>query len=427
MSEEENTEEGEKPAANSMAAFSDKLTDVGDALDLLYITKNVSGRLKFREKWPEVADYLFGPELIKYDTEGVEDKEHRAQLEEEANDRRIALKATIAEIVDKSVDAGSLLFDYVGEVIDTYGVYISTYLYAEDVVERVRPGLLATRETKSDDSESQEGQSGQAEAVPGDDLADTTSISNVSEDLNIEKDDMADTAVVAEEKEEKEEGEKAPVSDEKLSDEEKALLSNSVEISEDVKPIETAAPDTAAPPPLPPEAPVEQAGNQPPTPTAPPPLPEAADAVKPIETSAPPPLPEAPTDQAAEQPSAPPPPPPPPPVSPEASPAEQASTPPLPPEAPPAPPPVEQATAPPPIPETAPSEVPSIDTNQTSGQNPAPPVESVPDVLKPPPAVTEESPAAQETKKVEELTLPQAAKAEKGVYMAMFNALAKVA
>lgn len=136
------------PKANSRVAFSDRLDDLTAALSLLFIRNNASGRNKFREKWPEVALYLFGEDLIRYDNEGAtefEHREHRTKLEEEAGLRRIDLKRTIAELEDKSVKAGALEFDYVGSVIDKYGAGISVLLYAENIIERVRPGVISRK------------------------------------------------------------------------------------------------------------------------------------------------------------------------------------------------------------------------------------------------------------------------------------------
>ncbi len=136
----------ETPTTDSMAAFSNQLDNLKDALDLLYISYNASGRNKFRDKLPSIAQYIFGDELIKYDNEGVADPDHRIKLENDADDRRIALKITISEIVEKSVDSGSLMFDYVGQVIDEYGAEVSQFLYADDIIERVRPNLLSSIE-----------------------------------------------------------------------------------------------------------------------------------------------------------------------------------------------------------------------------------------------------------------------------------------
>ncbi len=153
----DNKAEEENPKSNSMAAFSPQMTDFAEALDVLYIRNNASGRNKFKEKWPDAAQYLFGAQLIQYDYEGPKDLDHRKQLEEEASERRLALREILVELVDKSVDAGALQFEYVGEVIDKVGPLLSTFFYAEDVIERVRPGVLAKvrdeQENGSDNTE----------------------------------------------------------------------------------------------------------------------------------------------------------------------------------------------------------------------------------------------------------------------------------
>lgn len=158
MSEVEEVEEvggGLGPISNSMAAFSDKLNDLSDALNLLYIINNASGRHRFRDKWPEVAEFLFDEQLTIFDVEGFEydERPKRSELEEEADFRRIDLKKVISEIVEESVHAGSLQFDYVGGVVDKYGAKMSTYLYDRSVIERVRPGLMAELEVEEKEKE----------------------------------------------------------------------------------------------------------------------------------------------------------------------------------------------------------------------------------------------------------------------------------
>lgn len=143
MSEPEVKEEG---APNSdtvqMAAFSDHRDELFTALDMLYIYGNASGRNKFRERWPDVAAYIFGEQLIVFDDDGTTDFDLRKNLEEEADSRRFFLKETIEDMVDKSVDSGMLQFDYVGKVVDAFGPLVSVFLYSETVIERVRPGAL---------------------------------------------------------------------------------------------------------------------------------------------------------------------------------------------------------------------------------------------------------------------------------------------
>ncbi len=218
------------PTINSMAAFSNQLQELTDSLNLLYIRNNASGRNKFRHKWPDVALFILGEQLIQFDNKGVtssEDRERRSELEAEAGGRRIQIKQTISEIVEKSVDQGSLLFDYVGGVVDIYGGGISRFLYAEDVIERVRPGLLASCVTVQDADDAKKA---------ADDAVRDELISKTAAALN---DSSAN------------QGYKMPLEDQKLSVEEQSILSNasggseekaSGDILDDIKPIETEAP-----------------------------------------------------------------------------------------------------------------------------------------------------------------------------------------
>lgn len=237
-------EEIDAPTINSMAAFSNQLQELTDSLNLLYIRDNASGRNKFRHKWPDVALFIFGEQLIVFDNDGVtnsEDRERRRELEAEAGERRVQIKQTISEIVDKSVDQGSLLFDYVGGVIDIYGTGISRFLYAEDVIERVRPGLIASSVTVQEADDAQK----EADSAARDEL-----ISKNAAALN-------DSAA--------NHGHKMPLEDQKLSVEEQSILSNTSAGSEekmpsdtldDIKPIETEAPVRTLNNPVP-EAPQE--------------------------------------------------------------------------------------------------------------------------------------------------------------------------
>lgn len=136
------TDNTQKQSSQSTpSAFSDKKDDLHVALDTLYIYGNASGRNKFREKWPDVADYIFGDVLIQFDQDGVGDFDLRKSLEEEADSRRFFLKETIGELEEKSVDSAILQDEYVGKVIDAFGPQISCFLYSDTVIARVRPSL----------------------------------------------------------------------------------------------------------------------------------------------------------------------------------------------------------------------------------------------------------------------------------------------
>lgn len=156
MADPKKDDEPANPNADPMAAFGPHLSDMADALDVLYIPNNASGRLKFRDKWDVLAGYILCDELVDYDINGVKDYDRRKVLEEQANERRLKLKATLKEIVEKSVKSGQLQFDYVGRVIDEYGATLSEHFYAGNVVERVRPGLLKKEQDAAGDKETPE-------------------------------------------------------------------------------------------------------------------------------------------------------------------------------------------------------------------------------------------------------------------------------
>lgn len=138
-------------------AFGEKLDEFRDALNLLYIKKNQSGRLKFAEKWKAPAEYIFGADLLEIDTRGPSPEEYelRLQLEEAAEDRRIQVKQLLSELKEKSVVSGTLQFEYVGKVIAEYGAEISRILFADNIIERVSPGLLARLDEEKRQREAQ--------------------------------------------------------------------------------------------------------------------------------------------------------------------------------------------------------------------------------------------------------------------------------
>lgn len=110
-----------------------------EALDTLYIQRNLSGRLNFLEAWPVAAQYLFGDELIENDSDGAKDLERRAVLEEEAEDRRIALLEIVENIHENSVHKGALQVEYVDETLKGLGRGLALLLYSEKIVNRFIP------------------------------------------------------------------------------------------------------------------------------------------------------------------------------------------------------------------------------------------------------------------------------------------------
>lgn len=71
--------------------YSETKKDFIEDLECLYVRSNQSGRLMFAEKWPQIAQKIFDPELVRFDHEGIstdEDREKRFALEEKAEIKR---------------------------------------------------------------------------------------------------------------------------------------------------------------------------------------------------------------------------------------------------------------------------------------------------------------------------------------------------
>ena len=110
-----------------------------DALDLLYIRANLSGRLKFLENWPVAAHHIFGDELIGFDHHGTTDTERRSVLEAEAEERRVELLEIVKTLEAKSVEKSVLQTEYVESVVTKLGYNLSLLLYAPKIIHRFIP------------------------------------------------------------------------------------------------------------------------------------------------------------------------------------------------------------------------------------------------------------------------------------------------
>lgn len=110
-----------------------------NGLEILYIKNNASGRLKFLQAWPAAAAYIFEINLMESDQYGGMDKESRAILEDQAEERRIALHHALEDIENKSVENGVLRLEYVEALIHDLGRDIAQYVYTSNIVNRVFP------------------------------------------------------------------------------------------------------------------------------------------------------------------------------------------------------------------------------------------------------------------------------------------------
>ncbi|MEZ5814506.1 MAG: hypothetical protein R3E13_07315 [Alphaproteobacteria bacterium] len=119
--------------------MSDQFEEFKEALEVLYVSGNLSGRVKFAQSWAAPASYLLGDELIRQDMEGTQDKERRAELEEQAEERRLALLEFMDGVERNSVHEGTLQIDYVRGAIEKMGRPISLLIYGQKIVDRFAP------------------------------------------------------------------------------------------------------------------------------------------------------------------------------------------------------------------------------------------------------------------------------------------------
>ena len=118
---------------------SDRIKAFEEALSVLYIHRNGSGRLKFVQEWPDAAPYILGEQLIGFDRTGTLDKELRMRLEVEAEARRFDLLQIVETIEDQSAERGVLKTEYVQDVLSRVGRQIGLLLYSTRIVNRFIP------------------------------------------------------------------------------------------------------------------------------------------------------------------------------------------------------------------------------------------------------------------------------------------------
>ncbi len=114
-----------------------------EALELLFIESNISGRNKFSALWPEAALWIFGEDLMRFDTQGAVDRTYRAALEEEAEDRRLTLLSLLENLQNKCVVYGVLQTERVQGLVEKMGRGTSLYVFDQKIVDRFAPSVEA--------------------------------------------------------------------------------------------------------------------------------------------------------------------------------------------------------------------------------------------------------------------------------------------
>ena len=120
---------------------SERFDELVEALDVLYIKDNISGRNKFTLAWPEMALHVFGEELCCFDREGTTDRARRSVLEAEAEERRLAMLELLGSLEARSVDKGALQAEYVQGLVNRFGRKMSLDIYSRWLVDRFIPPL----------------------------------------------------------------------------------------------------------------------------------------------------------------------------------------------------------------------------------------------------------------------------------------------
>ncbi len=118
-----------------------------DDLDVLYIAGNLSGRVRFSQKWPLVAERMFGSMLMSHDKTGIGDKAIIRRLEQQGEMRRVALYDIVRDLEKRSLDHGTLRLEFVREVLDKVGPELAVVLYSSEVIEKV---MVATQPTPAE-------------------------------------------------------------------------------------------------------------------------------------------------------------------------------------------------------------------------------------------------------------------------------------
>jgi len=124
-------------AESEVKLVAEGFEDFKTALDNLYIKNNMSGRLRFLNAYPPAATYILGAELIACDTEGTDDKERRAALEEEAEQRHIELLEMAETFEKSSVNNGALNLEYVEPLVQKLGRDLALLYYTPKIVDRI--------------------------------------------------------------------------------------------------------------------------------------------------------------------------------------------------------------------------------------------------------------------------------------------------
>ena len=130
-----------------------------EALEVLYVIANQSGRILFAKNWPETAAVILGEELIRFDTDGADDLERRAALEGEGDQHRVEMLGVLHNVEDRCVVEGVLQLEYVQGLVTGWGRDISLNVFSSSIVDRfIAPPPAPVAEVSAEEVEVETGE-----------------------------------------------------------------------------------------------------------------------------------------------------------------------------------------------------------------------------------------------------------------------------
>jgi len=106
-------------------------------LEVLYIPDNMSGRLKFRERWPIIAERIFDKNLIARDVEGLDlSDSETTTLEDQAEQARTELYDMIDNLEERCLNYGVLKANTTRNIIEDVGQDVTKLIFVPEVIEK---------------------------------------------------------------------------------------------------------------------------------------------------------------------------------------------------------------------------------------------------------------------------------------------------
>lgn len=127
------------PPQDEKTLLSERYAELLEAIEILYIRDNLSGRLNFVKEWPEAASHIFCEDLMRYDREGTSDRDAWMEAQEAAEERRLEMLVLLETLEEQSVEQSALKIDFVEGLVKRFGRDMALLMYSEAIVDRFLP------------------------------------------------------------------------------------------------------------------------------------------------------------------------------------------------------------------------------------------------------------------------------------------------